>query len=324
MIHVLFVNIATSLAESKELPTTFRILGLKGSTKEDLMNAVWSKVLEAYGGLPGNVDGTVIAVCLLMSLRLGTVRIGQQIAEEWLANIPDSLIVELEQVGPMTESAILANEDEESAVTAYYKVLELYSVNILTSMQDYSSAHEFIQYNSYLSDQQKQTFDQRIRQKEQEVEDEQNRKQVEARKAQEVAIAAAAAAAAAAAKAAAAEAEKKRLQQEALFKQQQQQPQQSQSFQKSQVKDIPNGHHVKPSSASSTSRNMTAVERISSTWVAKFKQMSINSTSIAYIMFVLLIVGLVRAQRTRLRAGLEIVASKLWETLRMGTKVTYV
>lgn len=62
MIHVLFVNIATSLAESKELPTTFRILGLKGSTKEDLMNAVWSKVLEAYGGLPGNVDGTVIAV----------------------------------------------------------------------------------------------------------------------------------------------------------------------------------------------------------------------------------------------------------------------
>jgi len=317
MIHVLFVNIATSLAESKELPTTFRILGLKGSTKEDLMNAVWSKVLEAYGGLPGNVDGTVIAVCLLMSLRLGTVRIGQQIAEEWLANIPDSLIVELEQVGPMTESAILANEDEESAVTAYYKVLELYSVNILTSMQDYSSAHEFIQYNSYLSDQQKQTFDQRIHQKEQEVEDERNRKQVEARKAQEVAIAAAA-------KAAAAEAEKKRLQQEALFKQQQQQQQQSQSFHKSQVKDIPNGHHVKPSSASSTSRNMTAVERISSTWVAKFKQMSVNSTSIAYIMFVLLIVGLVRAQRTRLRAGLEIVASKLWETLRMGTKVTYV
>jgi hypothetical protein len=150
------------------------------------------------------------------------------------------------------------------------------------------------------------------------VEDERNRKQVEARKAQEVAIAAAAAAA----KAAAAEAEKKRLQQEALFKQQQQQ--QSQSFHKSQVKDIPNGHHVKPSSASSTSRNMTAVERISSTWVAKFKQMSVNSTSIAYIMFVLLIVGLVRAQRTRLRAGLEIVASKLWETLRMGTKVTYV
>jgi hypothetical protein len=97
-----------------------------------------------------------MATSLLMSLRLGTVRIGQQIAEEWLANIPDSLIVELEQVGPMTESAILANEDEESAVTAYYKVLELYSVNILTSMQDYSSAHEFIQYNSYLSDQQKQ------------------------------------------------------------------------------------------------------------------------------------------------------------------------
>lgn len=91
-----------------------------------------------------------------MSLRLGTARIGQQIAEEWLANTSDEFIAELEQLGPMTESAILANEDEESAVSAYYEVLELYSVNILTALNDYTSAHEFIQYNSYLSDQQKQ------------------------------------------------------------------------------------------------------------------------------------------------------------------------
>lgn len=62
MIHVLFVNIATSLAEAKDLSTTFRILGLQGSTKEDLMNSIWNKVLEGYAGLPGNVDGSVIAV----------------------------------------------------------------------------------------------------------------------------------------------------------------------------------------------------------------------------------------------------------------------
>lgn len=62
MIYVLFVNIATSLAESKDLPTTFRILGLQGKTKEELMNAVWSKVLEGYAGQAGNVDGSVIAV----------------------------------------------------------------------------------------------------------------------------------------------------------------------------------------------------------------------------------------------------------------------
>jgi hypothetical protein len=62
LIYVLFVNIATSLAESKDLPTTFRILGLQGKTKEDLMNAVWSKVLEGYAGQAGNVDGSVIAV----------------------------------------------------------------------------------------------------------------------------------------------------------------------------------------------------------------------------------------------------------------------
>jgi hypothetical protein len=90
-----------------------------------------------------------------MSLRLGTARIGQQIAEEWLANVPDTLIAELDTAGPMTESAILSSEDEESPISAYYEVLELYSVNILTTLQDYSSAREFIKYNPYISDQQK-------------------------------------------------------------------------------------------------------------------------------------------------------------------------
>jgi hypothetical protein len=90
-----------------------------------------------------------------MSLRLGTARIGQQIAEEWLANVPDTLIAELDTAGPMTESAILSSEDEESAISAYYEVLELYSVSILTALQDYSSAREFIKYNPYISDQQK-------------------------------------------------------------------------------------------------------------------------------------------------------------------------
>lgn len=90
-----------------------------------------------------------------MSLRLGTARIGQKIAEEWLANVPDTLLAELETAGPMTESAILSSEDEESPITAYYEVLELYSVSILTALQDYASAREFIKYNPYISDQQK-------------------------------------------------------------------------------------------------------------------------------------------------------------------------
>lgn len=63
---------------------------------------------------------------------------------------------------------------------------------------------------------------------------------------------------------------------------------------------------------------------MSSQWIEKIKQMSVDSTSIAYILFVLFIVGLLGSQRTRLRTALQLAASKLWATLQMGTKVTYV
>lgn len=62
MIYVLFVNIVTSLAESKDLPTVFRLLGLKGSNKDELTHFVWEKVLEGYSQVAGNVDGSVISV----------------------------------------------------------------------------------------------------------------------------------------------------------------------------------------------------------------------------------------------------------------------
>ncbi|KAI9287896.1 hypothetical protein BC943DRAFT_357619 [Umbelopsis sp. AD052] len=262
MIHVLFVNIATSLAESKDLSTTFRILGLQGKTKEDLMNAVWNKVLEGYAGQVGNVDGSVIAVCLLMSLRLGTARIGQQIAEEWLANVPDTLIAELDMAGPMTESAILSSEDEESPISAYYEVLELYSVSILTTLQDYTSAREFIKYNPYISDQQKKTFDQRIEQKENEKFEEKRRKQEEERKAQESAAAAKAAE------------EEKKQRQEAM--KQKQEPREVKpksplptSPTPSHTKDIPNGNHVEVSKATAapTSKKMVTM---SNQWIEKW------------------------------------------------------
>ncbi|CAM0143121.1 unnamed protein product [Umbelopsis sp. WA50703] len=318
MIYVLFVNIVTSLAESKDLPTVFRLLGLKGTSKDDLVRLVWEKVLEGYSQVAGNVDGSVISVCLLMALRLNAPKIGRQIAEEWLADIPDSLHADLEVAGPMTESTILSNEDDESPVTTYFEVLELYSTNILTAMQDYSSAREFIKYNPYLSDSQKENFDRRIKQKEHEIVQEIHKKQEEARKAAEAAEAAAIAAADAA-KAAEAEMQRQQQQQKATAESHTQ-SQSVQELKTKPTKGFTNGH-VK---STPVSRTMTRVEQLSNTWLEKMKQISINSTSVAYILFVLLIVGLVRSQRTRMRAALELAASKLWATLRMGTKVTYV
>lgn len=149
-------------------------------------------------------------------------------------------------------------------------------------------------------------------------EEEKNRKEEEARKAREAAATVEA------------EAEKKRQQQQELLRQQQselsKQQQRSQEVKATTTvqakKDVANGYPVKGSG--STSRQLTTVERISSEWISHIKQLSLNSRSIAYILFLLMIIGLLRSQRSRLRAGIEIAATKLWETLRMGTKVTYV
>lgn len=134
-----------------------------------------------------------------------------------------------------------------------------------------------------------------------------------------MAEAAEAAAIAAAEAAKAAEAEMQRQQQKATTESHNQ----IQSVQEPKTnpkKEVANGH-VK---STPVSRTITRVEQMSNTWLEKMKQISINSTSMAYILFVLLIVGLVRSQRTRMRAALELAATKLWATLRMGTKVTYV
>lgn len=157
-------------------------------------------------------------------------------------------------------------------------------------------------------------------------EEEKNRKEEEARKAREAAAAAAAEAEAEAK----VEAEKKRQQQQDLLRQQQselsKQQQRSQEVKATRTvqakKNDANGYPLKRSGSSL--RQLTTVERISSEWISHIKQLSLNSRSIAYILFLLMIIGLLRSQRSRLRAGIEIAATKLWETLRMGTKVTYV
>jgi hypothetical protein len=132
---------------------------------------------------------------------------------------------------------------------------------------------------------------------------------------------------------AAAEAEKKqRLQQEALKQKQESREIQSRMPSSSssssppstsQVRDIPNGNHIKATKVS-PSTSSRKVATISAQWIEKIKQLSIDSTSIAYILFVLFIVGFLGSQRARLRAAFQLAASKLWATIQMGTKVTYV
>ena len=123
-------------------------------------------------------------------------------------------------------------------------------------------------------------------------EEEKNRKEEEARKAREAAAAAAAEAEAEAK----VEAEKKRQQQQDLLRQQQselsKQQQRSQEVKATRTvqakKNDANGYPLKRSGSSL--RQLTTVERISSEWISHIKQLSLNSRSIAYILFLLMII----------------------------------
>jgi hypothetical protein len=69
---------------------------------------------------------------------LSQYNVGREIAEEWFASIPDSVLDNLSN-----------SKNEEGG---YYEVVQLYIVRILPGMNDFDSSRTFLQYNEILSD----------------------------------------------------------------------------------------------------------------------------------------------------------------------------
>lgn len=81
---------------------------------------------------------------LILDCNLNQYNVGREIAEDWFAFIPDSVLDSLAQ-----------SEKQEGG---YFEVVQLYTCRILPGMNDFDSASTFLQYNEILSESKKKVI----------------------------------------------------------------------------------------------------------------------------------------------------------------------
>ncbi|KAJ2721086.1 hypothetical protein GGI07_004191 [Coemansia sp. Benny D115] len=95
---------------------------------------VWKSVVGAFGGYAGSVDSEVLVPVVLLCLKLRDARSARDVVEEWLATLPDDFVELLND--PLAE-----NRSERAS---YMRVCELYTLHILPQLSDFDSAYEFL------------------------------------------------------------------------------------------------------------------------------------------------------------------------------------
>ncbi|KAI7897494.1 uncharacterized protein BX663DRAFT_528151 [Cokeromyces recurvatus] len=187
--------------------------------------------------------------------------------------------------------ASLPNDDTKE----YEHIVELYIRCILPALEDYESARVFLEYNTVLTNKKKEELLKDIeqeqqknileRQKREENEEEKRRKAIEERERKEKEL----------------EEEEKNIQR------------------RQENKDLRSSNETPQMPASSTSSHKSTINKKTTTSLLQ-KWLSQQQTSgVVVIIVIFMIIALLRGQRTRL----TFVLKKIWDTVKMGTKITY-
>ncbi|KAG0246360.1 hypothetical protein BGX31_002661 [Mortierella sp. GBA43] len=132
---------------------------LRGSSKESpekLVEDLWRRLVEDYGGLEGDVDGQVMVALVLLCANQKMYTLARQITEAYLATIPDGMMIHLETAAGALTSVERGNKDP--LMTGYERLVELYVVHVLAKLNEWDSARQFVEYNTVLSDSAKKTY----------------------------------------------------------------------------------------------------------------------------------------------------------------------
>lgn len=81
--------------------------------------------------------------------------LARQIVEAYLATIPEGMLIHLE-----TAAGVSLNHDgpKDPLMTNYERLVELYLIHVLAKLSEWTSATDFLQYNTVLSDSSKKVF----------------------------------------------------------------------------------------------------------------------------------------------------------------------
>ncbi|KAI8380979.1 uncharacterized protein BYT42DRAFT_287533 [Radiomyces spectabilis] len=329
-IWTLYLNIATTLLTQTQLtPHITKLFGLAptaAQSNEHFGHALWTMVAQMYGDA-GHVDPRLVSACLVMALKLDIPSVGRQIAEQWYASMPDTTMDHLAFV----------QADPDSFFEAYIDTIHLYVTRILPLLRDFESATTFVEFNSFLSDEKKEHLQQLIkecqhteerdRQKKLEAEqkaaieakqraeaEEQRRKEAEAERL-------ATEAAAAAHKAGKPNAENSEM----ASKNEAMERRLSNATTSAPSTSSTNNVTLPPQQTIHLSRKSSSPDRSLTIIKAWFQQLFRNGSMgyIAILIAVFALVGMLRGQRSPISQAAKAIFTKLWQTVRMGTKVTY-
>ncbi|KAJ2082750.1 hypothetical protein H4R24_001346 [Coemansia sp. RSA 988] len=154
---ILYICVLSSLAELAEEDGRLRVkrgANTAESTKLEGFPAsvrdVWDSIMAAFGGYAGNVDSEVLVPTVLLCLKLRDARTARDIVEAWLATLSDETVYLLRQED--AAGSAQRQQQRTMAKASYLRVCELYMLHILPQLNDLSSAYDFLNVCTVVSE----------------------------------------------------------------------------------------------------------------------------------------------------------------------------
>ncbi|PIA18442.1 hypothetical protein COEREDRAFT_79902 [Coemansia reversa NRRL 1564] len=164
---ILYICVLSSLAELAEEDGRLRVRRGSNTTENTKLEGfpasvrdVWDSIMAAFGGYAGNVDSEVLVPTVLLCLKLRDARTARDIVEAWLATLSDETVYLLRQ----EDGAGSAQRQQQRtmAKASYLRVCELYMLHILPQLNDFSSAYDFLNLCTVVSEPARDEFTRRL------------------------------------------------------------------------------------------------------------------------------------------------------------------
>ncbi|ORE02806.1 hypothetical protein BCV72DRAFT_214490 [Rhizopus microsporus var. microsporus] len=299
-IWTLYLNILAILLKDSKFNSLVKLPGFeKVGSLQDACFCIWNKVKEGHGGIH-SVDPGLVSTMISMDVNLQQYSCAKVVAEEWLYSLSDAILDHISQQ--------IENDDDRISY-AYNKIVELYIIRILPGLYDFETAESFLEYNSILTGTKLESLKLSIKEHKELLETQKKLKEEEERT-RIVAL------------------ENERKEKEEEKKKKEIKVKEVDFLEKEGVKE--ESTVVNSSKENETSSNNTIIdgkiaisnERARQVIVIKHWINQISAKGIAsYTAALLFIFAFLTLLRKRGR--LSLVLEKLWQTIKMGTKVTY-
>ncbi|KAI9281200.1 hypothetical protein BY458DRAFT_499874 [Sporodiniella umbellata] len=137
----LYMNIASALAENLTLHMTKQLgLDLKVADSANLCTAIWKRLGESYGTI-ADINILLLPSFVGLTCQLRQYDIGRSVIEEWFSYLSDAALDSISQK---------SEREDDNLVATYIRLVEIYTTCILPKLGEFDAAIVFLDYNTTL------------------------------------------------------------------------------------------------------------------------------------------------------------------------------